>query len=230
MAIALALFAARAAAEGALSATIAATTDYIFRGVSQTYGGAAVQGSINYQRADGWFAGIWASNVDPYPGGRPSTEINAYAGFGWTIAPDWFARASYARYTYAWDRRLKPYDYDEVAFALGFQDRATLSVAYEPDATGYSSVGYARNRPAAAYELSSRWPIVRDVAVTAGVGYYDLSHLFHMSYWAGSAGVEYSHGPLRVDLARFTSDHTVHRLYEDASADGQWVLSAAWRF
>jgi len=230
LAITLALPAARAVADGAVSATVAATTDYIFRGVSQTYGGAALQGSLNYQRSDGWFAGIWASNVDPYPGGRPSTEIDAYGGFGWSITQDWTARATYTRYSYAWDRRPKPYDYDELALALAFQDRVTLSVAYEPDATGKSIEGYVRNHPAAAYELSSRWPLVRDLALTAGIGYYDLSHLFHLSYWAGSAGLEYSHGPLRVDLAHFTNDHTVSRLYEDASADGEWVLSAAWRF
>ena len=228
--LALALLASRAAADGTLSATLAATTDYIFRGVSQTYGGAALQGSLNYQRTEGWFAGLWASNVDPYPGGRPSTEIDAYGGFAWSLAQDWTARATYTRYSYAWDRRPKPYDYDELALAVGFQDRVTLSVAYEPDATGYSNVGYAHNRPAAAYEFSSRWPLVRDLALTAGIGYYDLSRLFGLSYWAGSAGLQYSRGPLRVDLAHFTTDHTVYRLYEDASADGEWVLSAAWRF
>ena len=226
----MALAAGTARADGPVSATLVAATDYVFRGVSQTYGGAVLQGSLNYQHASGWFGGIWASNVEPYPGRSSATELNAYAGFGWVLAADWTARASYTRYAYAWDQRSAPYDYGELSFTVAFQDRLAVSVSYEPDGTGKSSAGYARDRPAAAYELSTRWPVARDVALTAGAGYYDLSRLFHSSYWAGSAGIGYAHGPFRVDLARFASDHTVYRLYEDATADGRWVLSAAWRF
>ena len=57
-------------AEGAWNASLGATSNYVYRGISQTYGGAALQLGANYQNAFGWFAGAWGSNVDPYPGGR----------------------------------------------------------------------------------------------------------------------------------------------------------------
>ena len=221
---------APARADGPLTATLAATTDYVFRGVSQTYGTAAIQGGLNYQHPSGWFGGAWASNVEPYPGGRKSTELNLYGGFGWALAGDWGMRASYTRYLYAWDRRPARYDYGEIALALAFQDKLTFSVAYQPDSTGYSTVGYSRDRATAAYEVAARWPLVGDLALTGGVGYYDLTRLFHASYWAGDAGLSFVRGHLRVDLTHFVCDGTVRRLYEDASADGRWVLSAAWRF
>ena len=230
LAAALAAVAAPASADGPLAATVAGSTDYVLRGVSQTYGGAALQGGVNYQHPGGWFAGAWASNVDPYPGGRKSVEVNAYAGFGWTLAADWIARTSYTRYSYVSDGRRRPYDYGELALAVAFQDRVAATVSYQPDGTGAATAGYARNRPAVSYELSARWPLAGGLALTGGVGYYDLSRLFHARYWAGSAGLGYARGRLRVDLTRFVSEDTVARLYEDATADGRWVLSAAWRF
>src|SRR3974390_1006431 len=54
-------------ADGAWSGMAALTTDYVFRGVSQTYDEPALQGGINYQNPSGWFGGAWASNVNPYP-------------------------------------------------------------------------------------------------------------------------------------------------------------------
>lgn len=47
-----------------LSANIGITSNYIWRGVSQTQDDAAVQGGIDYSHASGFYAGTWASNVD----------------------------------------------------------------------------------------------------------------------------------------------------------------------
>jgi uncharacterized protein (TIGR02001 family) len=217
-------------ADGPWSGSIAATTDYVFRGVSQTYGGAALQGGLNFQSPAGWFAGSWASNVDPYPGGPDAAELNLYAGFGWALSRDWTARASYTRYVYAWDQRRKPYDYGEFAVTVGFRDRLAATVSYQPDATRYSTLGYVRDRPASAYELTGRWPLPRGLALIGGVGYYDLTHLYGVGYWSGNAGVSYVRGRFEVDVTRFFSDGTVRRLFEDASADGRWVASIVCRF
>jgi hypothetical protein len=35
---------------------------------------------------------------------------------------------------------------------------------------------------------------------------------------------------LTIGVSRFFCDATAARLYEDASADGTWALSAVWRF
>ena len=45
------------------SANVGFTTDYIFRGISQTSGNPAVQGGIDYAHASGLYAGVWGSNV-----------------------------------------------------------------------------------------------------------------------------------------------------------------------
>ena len=217
-------------ADGPWSGTVAATTDYVFRGVSQTDGGAALQGGLNYRSPGGWFVGGWASNVAPYPSGMDAAEVNLYGGYGWAFSPEWSARANYTRYLYAWDRRPAAYDYGEFSITLGFEDRLAASISYQPDRTAYARPGYVRDRPSSAYELTGRWPLPGHFALIGGVGYYDLTHLYRVGYWSGSAGAGYLRGRFEVDLARFFSDRTVRRLFDDASADGRWVATAVWHF
>ena len=221
---------APARADGPWTATVTAATDYVFRGVSQTYGGAALQAGASYQHDSGWFAGAWSSNVDPFPGGSGSIELDLYAGYVYSFAGDWSARAAYTRYAYLWDSRPRPYDYGELAVTVAFRDLGASTVSYEPDTTRYSTLGYARGRPSSAYELSARWPLGHGFAITASGGYYDLARVYGAHYLAGSSGLRYEWRALGLDLSRFYADHTVRRLFEDASADGRWVLSATLKF
>lgn len=70
------------AAEGIeVSANVALTSDYVFRGVSQTSSLPAIQGGFDVEFEPGIYVGTWASNVDggTYPGS--SMEWDFY--FGW---------------------------------------------------------------------------------------------------------------------------------------------------
>ena len=64
-----------------VSATVAVTSDYRFRGISQSDNEAAIQGSIDFAQ-DWFFAGVWASNLDFSGFGDPDTsvEVDLYAG------------------------------------------------------------------------------------------------------------------------------------------------------
>ncbi|GAA3966942.1 TorF family putative porin [Allohahella marinimesophila] len=62
-----------------VSTNIAAVSNYLFRGVTQTDGSPAVQGGIDFEHASGFYAGTWASNVDF--GDETSYELDLYAGF-----------------------------------------------------------------------------------------------------------------------------------------------------
>ncbi len=55
-----------ALAEGpwAFSANIGAVSNYMWRGVTQTQDGAAVQGGLDVSHESGFYAGTWASNID----------------------------------------------------------------------------------------------------------------------------------------------------------------------
>lgn len=69
---------------------VALTSDYVFRGVSQTQGSPAIQGGFDYSHASGFYLGTWGSNVSWVSvvdsGGNPfkennSMEIDLYGGY-----------------------------------------------------------------------------------------------------------------------------------------------------
>ena len=67
-----------------LSANVSLVSNYVFRGVSQTQNGPAIQGGFDYSHASGFYIGTWASNVDWVSQGymtNNSMEIDLYGGF-----------------------------------------------------------------------------------------------------------------------------------------------------
>lgn len=54
---------------------VAATSNYLWRGITQTGGGAAVSGGVDYSHDSGVYLGGWASNI------AADTEIDLYGGF-----------------------------------------------------------------------------------------------------------------------------------------------------
>ncbi len=66
-------------ARAEISANIGVVSNYFFRGLSETDGGAAVQGGLDWEAPSGFYAGTWASNVDF--GDSTSYELDLYLGF-----------------------------------------------------------------------------------------------------------------------------------------------------
>jgi uncharacterized protein (TIGR02001 family) len=64
-----------------IAGNVALTTDYRFRGISQTNRNAAIQGGLDWAHDSGIYVGAWGSNVDF--GG--SLELDYYAGYAGNI-------------------------------------------------------------------------------------------------------------------------------------------------
>jgi len=79
LALLLAPAAARAADWGGIFSAVTYTSDYRYQGVSSTDLRPALQGYVHWQRPDGVFAGVFASQVHYYDGG-PRLEFDGYAG------------------------------------------------------------------------------------------------------------------------------------------------------
>jgi len=76
-------FSHSAFAEGPISANVALTTNYIFRGQTQNNEDPALQGGFDFEHGSGFYAGVWGSNVDF--GGDESTELDFYGGWGFDL-------------------------------------------------------------------------------------------------------------------------------------------------
>lgn len=75
--LATSLLTVSAFAQAGTSANIYVASDYLFRGVSQTNNGAAVQGGLDFESESGFYAGTWMSNM--FDGGGIETDL--YLGF-----------------------------------------------------------------------------------------------------------------------------------------------------
>ena len=83
-----------------ITGNVALTSDYLFRGLTQSWGRPAIQGGGDYTDPNGFAAGFWGSSISErsYPGG--ALELDLYAGYGRTINSDWSWRAGLYAYVY----------------------------------------------------------------------------------------------------------------------------------
>ena len=91
-------FLASSVASAGIEATITGTTDYDFRGVSQTADDPALQGDVNVSTESGLYAGLWASNVDFDDCCDEDYELDWYVGFSAGETIEW--DAGFVYYTY----------------------------------------------------------------------------------------------------------------------------------
>lgn len=61
------------------------TSDYRFRGLSQTDKRFAVQGTLGVSHASGFYVGVWGSSIDDYVAGGSDQEIDLYGGYKKTV-------------------------------------------------------------------------------------------------------------------------------------------------
>lgn len=70
-----------------ISGSAALVSDYRFRGVSQSNGGAAVQAGITVSHESGAYAGFWSSNLAGWGTfGGPNLELDLIAGYKFPVA------------------------------------------------------------------------------------------------------------------------------------------------
>jgi len=83
-----------------VTGNLAVTSDYTFRGLTQTWGRPAIQGGADYTDPNGFAAGFWGSSISErsYPGG--AMELDLYASYGQAIDSDWSWRVGVYGYVY----------------------------------------------------------------------------------------------------------------------------------
>jgi uncharacterized protein (TIGR02001 family) len=110
-----------------VTGSLALTSDYAFRGLTQTNRDPALQGGLEYASASGFYVGTWGSNISWLSDGQDSVssslEVDGYAGFRGT----WGEAVSY-------DVGVLYYWYPG-SYPGGFTDPDTLE--------GYFSVGWS---------------------------------------------------------------------------------------
>jgi uncharacterized protein (TIGR02001 family) len=120
-----------------LSANAAVSSNYLWRGVTQTLDEVAVSGGIDYAHQSGFYVGTWASNVDfgsfdagvnaPYSDQDASYELDFYAGYSGS-AGDLAYDLGYIYYAYP-DDEFNDIDLGEIYASLSYS-HFTFGAAY----------------------------------------------------------------------------------------------------
>lgn len=203
-----------------LSWNLSVTSDYVFRGITQTNFDPALQGGLDYAfGGSGWYIGAWASNVDFNDPDGPDIELDTYAGYGGAVSDDWSYDLRAVRYTYFGENSAYGnIDYNEFSAATTFNEMLTLTLAYAPD---YANADFS----SLYFNVAGSWEVGNGFSVNAGVGHSKFSDNVG-SYTDWTVGVSRSFGPVEAALGYFdTTGGYVDDLFGNHKASDQLVLS-----
>lgn len=143
---------AAAEEESIFSWNAAISTDYVFRGVSQTDEEASLQLGADLNFANGLYAGVWGSNVD-FGDGGPDIEVDTYVGWNTDLSERWNLDLMLNRYNYLGEQDgYGDIDYNEFIGTLTLDETWGFTLGYTNDVYALSEDGFY-------YGLSGSWEV-----------------------------------------------------------------------
>ncbi len=151
-----------------ITANASVTSNYIWRGLTQTTNDAAVQGGIDYANESGFYAGTWVSNVNYGADDVYSYEHDLYFGFSGESG-DISYDVGYIYYNYAAEAE---FDFAEVYGSVGFGGLSvTLSLLAHTEADEGEGRDYGFG-PASYISVDYGFPVLNGAEVGIHVGYH----------------------------------------------------------
>jgi len=219
-----------------LTGNVTLTSDYLFRGISQTSGDAAIQGGLDYTHASGFYLGTWASNVgwiEDYQGyGSGNVEIDLYGGYRGALGP------------VSYDVGVIGYFYPGKRFNANFVNAGVVvpTTAVDADTTelyiglgwkwfsakySYSisdgTFGFANSEGSDHFGIAASYPIA-ETGLTLGASWGTFSFENHgaQDYEDWKVSATYDMGK----LSKLTSGVTLGVAYSDTNArKDKWIDS-----
>ena len=210
------------AANAEVSGSVALVSDYVFRGISQSDGGPAIQGSLDWTN-DIWYAGVWGSSTELEAG--ESMELDLYVGATPTTGP------------VEWDLALVGYfypggddddvggelDYYEGIVGASFNVTEQFSVggqvAYTPEYFGETGEGIY-------YEINGGFALSDATAFSAAYGVQDIDFAPD-TYSTWNVGVTHAVHGFTVGATYSDTEDAFENGYslDESNSDGRFVLS-----
>lgn len=182
MGLALAFGIAGAAQATEVTGSATLTSDYVWRGSTQTHGDPAAQAGVKVAGDSGFYASAWASSVEFAPEIHASSEYDFTLGWVNNLTDDVALDVNVLHYHYP--STTADLDWTELNGTVTWKQDYWASLGYSNQALGFDESGV--------YGLvGARLPINDRVRFEAAAGYYDLKDL-------GGDGRDdsYAHGSL----------------------------------
>jgi uncharacterized protein (TIGR02001 family) len=207
------------------------TSDYIYRGISETGGHGAAQVDVHLTTRDGTFAGAFVSTLGRVMYFYWDYEMQTYLGHRFDISPLWSTTLTAVDYSYHGGNIRHSDDYQELTLAATYLDRWTLSVSASPNAMRYNWKERLGRYPAYAIDASAQLPLIGRLLFTAGVGYYQVSGGSDgIGYAYGNSGLAFEYKSLRLEVGYYVTQEHAQPQFPYGRARERLAGTVSWHF
>ncbi|MBN8738377.1 MAG: hypothetical protein BGP24_04275 [Lysobacterales bacterium 69-70] len=202
------------------SATL--TSDYVFRGISQTRGDAAPQLGVRLASDTGLYGSLWASRVDYGDTLGSDAELDLVAGWNHTFAERWNLDLNLTRFTYPGTRAPANLDYNEVIATLTLDQRWWAMLGWSDNALASGGRGvYA--------EVGAKFPLTEAFRFETVAAHYDLGDAYGDSYSRAQLSAIYTMGKVDLRASGHWTSGSARRLFPEV-AGSRFEAAASWNF
>ncbi|MCD9088429.1 TorF family putative porin [Stenotrophomonas sp. SY1] len=202
------------------SATL--TSDYVWRGSTQTQGDAAVQAGFKAATDNGFYASAWGSNVEFAPETHASSELDFTVGWSGKLADDWALDANVLHYHYP--STTVDLNWTELNSTVTWKDNYWLSLGWSSEALGTTQDGL--------YSLiGARLPVNEKLRLEAMAGYYSLQDVRGGGYAHGQVNAIWAFAaPLELRVSAHATDSKAKALFGEDYAGSRWEVALQGSF
>jgi uncharacterized protein (TIGR02001 family) len=183
---------APAAPESSLSYNVGATTDYRYRGISQSRLQPAVQVGLDYADKSGFYVGAWASSIKwiKDAGGNGNTEVDLYGGYKGAVGEVSYD-VGFLRYEYPSNKLAVSANTNEI-YGAATMGPATLKYSHALS----NLFGFANSKNSYYLDLSGTFDLGNGFSLVPHVGYQSVKNNGAFSYtdYALTLGKDLGHG------------------------------------
>lgn len=229
--------AAEPATPHTFTGNFALASDYVFRGVSQTQNGPAIQGGADYAHSSGFYVGAWASNVDWVSLGyknNSSMEIDLYGGYKGSVGDVGYDVGAITYY-YPGDKIFGVPNPDTTEVYLGANWKF-LSLKYNHTVSqhfvGWTTETGGKTRGSYYVDLGANYPLGNGWAVMGHVGYQNVKDNDPATYtdWKLGVSKEFKIGTVALAYTDTNADTGAYTWAGEEVADGRVILSFSKTF
>lgn len=200
---------ASAAEPVTVSGSAAFTSDYLFRGISQTSNNAAVQGAMTFTHESGVYFSLWGSSIASGAGGLELDTLLGYGGKAGDVAYD----VGVMRYNYPGlndNNAAFEADYNEVYASISTMG-AKVGFNYSPD--------YFAESDKFMYLYASYGTEVAGVGLFGSVGMNKFDSAAMMSQALGTTGSDDSYMDYKVAASKTIGGVALEGAYIGSNID-----------
>jgi uncharacterized protein (TIGR02001 family) len=176
-----------------LSYNVGATTDYRYRGISQSRLNPALQGGVDFAHKSGVYLGAWASSIQwiKDAGGDGNVELDLYGGYKGEISKDLSYDVGVLTYNYPSNKLSPSADTTELYGALTY---GPVTAKYSQSTSNL--FGFAKSKNSSYLEVAASYEITKQWSLAPHIGYQKVSGTGNgkFSYTDYSLAANYDYG------------------------------------